>query len=415
MKANVANGNLLLHQSDLKVKGTGLDLNLGRYFNSLYNEHILDAGYNWTWDFGRGFTLDVSNPSTGVTLTGPTGFQAYFPSDGNGEFKDAPGLNATLYHMNDSSNNYFLTFHRTGEILGFNGTYGNLFNMQDKNHNTISFSYDSNGYLTQLTDTQGRTLTFGKGTTNQIITITDNTNRTVTTNYTWGDLTSIVNANGKTTSFTYDNSTDDRVATITDPLNHQTSFIYDSNGRVTKITDANNKTLTFTYNSGNTVVTDQNSHSTTYYYNSNLQVTKTTNALGYSTTQTYDATNYNVTQYGDALSDFSDFQFSTDGKNNLTQVSVGDTNTGGSNATVGPTTTFGYGGTGNNTYNPYTQTDPQGHTTNYAYDTNGNLLSAIDKQTNKGLTYPTIPMEQSPARRMPMATLPPMAMIPKAI
>ncbi|GCE13343.1 type IV secretion protein Rhs [Tengunoibacter tsumagoiensis] len=391
MKVNVASGNLLLHQDAVNIKGTGLDLNLGDYFNSLNNELIVDAGWNWNWSFGRGIALDVSNPNAGVTLAGPSGFHAYYPADGNGEFTDAPGLNATLYHFHDASNNYVLHFHQSGLTWNFNGTYGNLFSIQDKNGNLINADYDADGYSTQAVDSQGRTVLFEKGTTNlnanQLTKITDSTGRTAIYTYVWGDLTSIQNTNGKTTSFTYDNSTDDRVATITDPLNHQTSFIYAPDGKVTKITDANNKTITFTYNTGNTVVTDQNNHSTTYYYNSNLQVTKTTNALGYSTTNTYDATNYNVTQYGDALSDLSDFQFSTDGKNNLTQVSIGDTNTGGSNPTVGPTTHFGYGGTGNNTYNPFTQTDPQGHSTNYAYDTNGNLLSAIDQQTNKGLTY----------------------------
>jgi RHS repeat-associated protein len=239
-----------------------------------------------------------------------------------------------------------------------------------------------NGNLTSLQDTQGRTVTFTQNAAHQITTIKDSTGRTTTYAYSnpYLDLISLTNPNNEVTQFGYDSS--DRVTSITDPNGKQTLVSYSSTGQVTQITDANTGQTKFTYNSGNTVVTDANTHATTYTYNSQLQVTKTTDANNHSRTSTYDSTNYNVTQTGDALSDFSNFTFSSDGRNNVTSDTLG---VNGSES--GAKTTFGYPSSGNNLYSPLSQTDPSGNVTSFAYDTNGNLTSAKDNNTGHTLVY----------------------------
>jgi YD repeat-containing protein len=320
----------------------------------------------------------VSNPSQGVTLYGPSGFAAYFASDGNGGFKDAPGLNATIKM---SGGNYQLKFHHTELQWLFNGNYGTLYAIQDTNGNLIAFSYDGNGNLTSLTDTQGRAVTFTQNAAHQITAIKDSTGRITTYAYNSNvDLTSITNTNNGQTGFGYDSQ--DRVTSITDPNGKSTGITYTSSGQVATITDANNGVTRFTYNSGNTVVTDANGHATTYAYNSQLQVTGTTDALGHCSTSTYDATNYNVTQTGDPLSDFSNFVFSTDGHNNLLTDSEG-----ANGSDTGAKTTYTYPSSGNNMYHPTSQVDPQGNETDYTYDSNGNLLTTTYHKTGKTLTY----------------------------
>jgi len=187
-------------------------------------------------------------------------------------------------------------------------------------------------------------------------------------------FTSLTDASGAVTTFNYSGGD---LISITDPLGNTTQITYLNGDKVGTITDATGKgTITFTYNSGNTVVTDRNGNNTTYTYNQQLQVTKVTDPLGHNESTTYDA-NYDVSQYMDSLGDQTNFVFNT-GTNTLHSAADGNK----------ATTTFTYPTPGSqNQYYPLSQTDPQNNTTNYAYDSNGNLLSATNKTTNTGLTY----------------------------
>ena len=377
MKVNVATGNLLVHSSDLQVHGTGIDLSLDSYYNSktTYNYYTYEHGNNWTSNLCSTQYLDLSNPSSGITFFAASNSAVFFASGGNNTFVDAPGLNASLKANGDGS--YTLTYHQSGEKVIF-GSDSSVAKIVDKNNNTITCNYDYSHplkYTSSVTDTQGRTVTMAHNSNNQISQMQDSTGRTVGYGYdSSNNLQSITDVTQQKTSFGYNGSA---LTSIIDPLNHTTGISYNGSNQVTKITDATGQaTITFTYNNGNTVVTDQNGHSTTYSYNTLNQVTQTTDALGHSSTRKFDALNYNVTQYGDALLDTSVFSF--DSSNNLKTATDG----------AGAQTQFGYPAAGNsNQYYPLSQTDPQGNVSNYAYDSNGNILSAMDKKTNSGLTY----------------------------
>ena len=156
LQVNVANGNLVAHTSDLHLRGTGIDETLDGYYNSqasLSGDH----GNNWTFSYGHDVRLDLSNPSAGITLHGPSGYSAFFAPNGS-SYKDAPGLNATLVY-NSSNSTYTLTFHRSGEQWIF-GSNSHLAADKDKNGNSISYSYNSSHDLLSLTDSQGRVTSF---------------------------------------------------------------------------------------------------------------------------------------------------------------------------------------------------------------------------------------------------------------
>ena len=127
LKVNVANGNLLAHTSDLHLRGTGIDETLDGYYNAQAS-FSGDHGTNWNVSFGHDVRLDLSNPTQGITLHGPSGYSAFFAYT-NGSYTDAPGLNATLVKNGDGT--YTLTFHRTGEKWNF-GTNSHLASDQDK-------------------------------------------------------------------------------------------------------------------------------------------------------------------------------------------------------------------------------------------------------------------------------------------
>jgi YD repeat-containing protein len=388
LKVNVANGNLVAHMSNLHIKGTGIDESIEGYYNSQAS-FSRDLGNNWNFNQGHDVRLDISNPTAGITLYGPSGFSAFFAyNSSTGTWSDPPGLNATLVKNGDGT--YTLTFHRSGEKLVF-GTNSHLAAEKDKNGNTISYSYNSTHDLLSLTDSQARVTNFTHNTalgsshdpSGQITSLTDPAGRTV--HYTYNErgnpvnsLTSVTDLMGKTTTFDYSGGD---LTTITDPLGNVTTISYLTGDKVGTITDATKQgQLLFAYNSTNTVVTDCNGHNTTYYYDTNtshqFMIASVQDALGNSKTTNYDA-NFNVTQYGDALKDLSNFVFSSDGRNNLNSVADG----------TNATTSFTYASSGSNLYYPLTQKDPQGNQTNYTYDSNGNLTTAINTGSNKGLTY----------------------------
>ncbi|MFL5627424.1 MAG: RHS repeat-associated core domain-containing protein [Ktedonobacteraceae bacterium] len=344
-----------------------------------------DLGNDWNFNQGHDVRLDLSNPTAGITLHGPSGSSAFFAYNSTtGTYTDAPGLNATLVKNADGTST--LTFHRSGEKLTF-GTNSHLARDTDKNGNSLSYSYNSTHDLLSLTDSQGRVTTlthnsaYGSSSdpSGQILSLSDPAGRTV--QYHYGErgnlantLTSIIDVRGNTTSFDYSGSD---LTSITDPVGNVTTISYLTGDKVGTMTDATGAPITFAYTSGNTVVTDRNGHPTTYTYDPSLKVTAVKDALGHSKSTQFDA-NYNVTQYGDALNDFSTFVFSSDGRNNLNAIKDGN----------GAATSFTYPTSGtSNLFYPLTQTDPQGHQTTYAYDSNGNLKSAIDTSTAKGLTY----------------------------
>jgi RHS repeat-associated protein len=231
-------------------------------------------------------------------------------------------------------------------------------------HNTaLGSSHDPSGQITSLTDPAGRTVHY---------TYNERGNPV-------NSLTSVTDVMGKTTTFDYSGGD---LTTITDPLGNVTTISYLTGDKVGTITDATKQgQLLFAYNSTNTVVTDRNGHNTTYNYDTNtshqFMISSVKDALGNSKSTQYDA-NFNVNTYSDALSDTTTYSYSQDGKNNLNSVQDG----------TFATTKYTYPTSGtSNLYYPLTQTDPQGHQTNYAYDSNGNLTSAIDNSTQKGLKY----------------------------
>ncbi|MGH2515627.1 MAG: DUF6531 domain-containing protein, partial [Ktedonobacterales bacterium] len=146
---NVANGNLVLDATDLHIRGTGIDLNIQRFFNS-FSTSTGSVGKGWVLGTGSDVKLVIHSGS--ATFDGPGGYVATFTTNSSGAYQDAPGLNATLIHVSGNST-YTVTFHRSGECLVFNSV-GQLTTDSDRNGNQLAFAYDGSGRLTTITDTQ---------------------------------------------------------------------------------------------------------------------------------------------------------------------------------------------------------------------------------------------------------------------
>ncbi|HLG62351.1 MAG TPA: RHS repeat-associated core domain-containing protein [Ktedonosporobacter sp.] len=363
IKINVGNGNVVLHVTNLHIKGTLLDLSLESYYNSESGPSS-EIGPRWQLNTAADVNLGFNSDGT-VRFNGPTGNSALFAPDGNGGFVDPPGLDATLFKSGDANTPYHLRYHKTGERLEFNAG-GRLVRDEEQNGNGIDFTYDASHRVTTATDTQGRVVTFTYNTAGQLTTITDPSGRAVSYSYdSSGNLISSTDPAGNVTSYAYAPGTSN-IVQITDPLGNTTKLTYGgSGGQIRTLTDPTGAVTSFTFNSDDTtVVTDARGNKTTYLHDGSIRITKVTDALGHTQSTTY-TPDSNVASFTDPLSNVTTYSY--DVNNNMTTASW----------PTGAKYTYTYDNE-NLPFYPTTQTDPQGNKLSYTYNGNGDLTQVRD-------------------------------------
>lgn len=393
LQVNLGTGNAVLRANELSITGTGLNLDVVRYFNA--QDGMLGSfGRGWTMGTGTDVRV-VSNDNGSATFHGPSGFEVTFdaPAPGASTFV-APNEYSYADLERITGGGYKLTYDRSEEALHFDAS-GRVRKDVDRNGNTITFDYDGHR-LRSITDTQGRVLSvtyetcqpgWGYGdenhchggpgvrdaTTDRIARLTDATGRQWTYEYTpSGQLVRATDPTGAAVSYGYDDRGD--LVRITDPLRNDTSLTYDSAHRVLSVTEAANTrtpaTTRYGYSGDNTTKTDPNGHTTTYTVDEQGRITKTVDPLGNSVERTYDAKS-NVTQIKDALS--ASVKLTWDNEN-LTKIQAS-----GAEGAEGPTTSLKY----DDPAHPHAvteQTDPQQNTTSYQHDGPGNLTGVTTPQ-----------------------------------
>lgn len=396
LAVNVANGNLVVHATDLAIKGTGLDLHMDRFYNSLADAGGWHMGNGWNPSVGCDIRVDIDD-FDGLTLHLPDGYAVLFRSNGNGGWITPPGLDADLVKNGDGT--YTLTFHKNGEKFNFQ-TGGCLQNMKDQNGNTITMSY--NGSLASITDTQNRVtnFTYGNASFSDYITqISDPAGRTL--NYAYnanGDLTSYTDPNNKTTQYSY--NANDQLSQIIDPNGNTVNFTYGTTypyqltqiGYVNTACSGGSCNTSFGYNAGhgscdatvngdnvatNTVVTDANGHQTTDCVDNQGRVIQVLDAKGNKQSSSYTSDN-NVQTYADGANPNSPTSFTYDpSTNNLTKATE----------PTGANQTWGYRSVSQTDpqYYPDTYTDAQGNAYTYGYGSSNNLTSV--KNNGSGATW----------------------------
>ena len=387
---NVANGNLVLEERDLQIAGTGLDLALARYWNSQTRRET-DLGSGWS--FGTGDGVELKQLSDGdVRFFGPSGYAVRFNSQEGGSYSVPSALNATLTKRNQNPG-WELEFYESEERYVFDGQ-GRLIEDIDRNDQKISFAYDAAGRITRITDTQGRPVTFeyypesdpeAGGLIRAMTDVAgrrfeylyddrrliryitpDTTDSDVEYGYTQGRLTDIYDARAESggyhTAIRYD-GTSQRVASVTRAAAAdgsgpwRTRFAYDT-GDSDCTDDADPGK---TDDDESTTVTDPRGNVTTYCTDEKSRVTEIRDAMGHKVEKTYSAKS-NIETYSSTGGDYK-LEYSTvQGHERLALVK----------GPGGATTNIQYS---DPSARPSSVTDPQGNTTNYAYDGSGNLTS----------------------------------------
>jgi RHS repeat-associated protein len=362
---NVANGNLVVQNHDLAVRGTKLDLGVDHYYNSA-SSATFDTGSGWVFGTGADVGLDATSNGS-EQFEGSSGYRIAFAKNPDGSFVSPTGSDATLVKNGDAT--FTMTFHLSGERFNFT-TGGYLSSDVDMNNNRISFAYSSTAQLSSITDTQNRVTSFTYNAAGLVAQMTDSAGRTYLYGYdASGNLTTYTNAGNVILRFTYDAS--HRLTQINDALGDYTAFGYDAAGRVNSI-NRSGTTTRYTYNAGSTVSTDPNGHQTTYSYDSQGRVSQVTDPLGNRTQATYSA-NSNVTMFTDATG--KNTTFSYDGNSNLT-------------ATLSPTGASDLSAYSDSRH-PYvasSHTSAQANVSAFTYDSPGNVKTTQNALATQNLS-----------------------------
>jgi RHS repeat-associated protein len=394
LQTNVANGNLLLEENDLKIAGIGLDFGFSRYFNNLDVEGG-DGTLGFGWNESTGYDVWVQEYAGGsvVRLDGPSGWNEPFIKRADGSYKGPTGLNATLKKANGQ---FTVTFDRTQEKFHFPCSGCSIDWHRDRNDNQISFEYLAAGNkMSKITDTRGRATTFTYNGSGYVSTMTDSTGRVWQYGYTGNNLTSYTNPAGKVTQYAYDSN--ENLTQITDPRGNRTKLTYDAQYRVKTIKrvtgqDAGGNdvgpTTTYTYamspgancpseSFGETVLTDANGHDTTYCYDRELRVTRVKDARGKSRNSTW-TSNSDADVLTSAGAQATKFTYDSDNRQTTREQPAGTS--GG----TGLKETRGYSPTITDKSDPRyqlptTETDTQQNQLAYGYDGKGNVTSVASQ------------------------------------
>ncbi len=237
------------------------------------------------------------------------------------------------------------------------------------------------------------TTTYTYNSTGQLTSIADPNGATTTLSYTSGKLTSVTDSTGRSLTFAY--GTNGLVSSVTDPLSRTATYGYDGTGQLTSVTDPMSRVTSFTYDTGGAhlllTMTDPNGGVTTNVYDSGGRVTQQTDPAGRVTTYAYTGNNFSGT--GTTTVTDPDGNVETQDYANGTLTSLTE---GSSTWTYSDDpTSLGVSST----------TDPNSNTTTNTYDASGNLLSATDGDGNT-TTYAYNSFNEPTCLARPMAANP---------
>jgi RHS repeat-associated protein len=378
---NVANRGLTLLAADLRIKGTGMDLAIGRAYNMMYKTSDPRVGTGWQLTAGMGVRLQFSAGDSRLYVD-PTGGRHLFVRQDNGSFATPTAVDGKL--VEEANGEFKLSFDRTKESYRFNAD-GDLIKHEDKNGNAITYAYSAAGKLSSATDTQGRQVTVTYDAAGRVQKLTDSTARTWTYGYdTSGRLTTYTDPELKVTKYVYDQW--DNLIEVEDPRGKVTRFEYDAQGVTQAKRGYNRTTAAYVARTqfassgvaspctsaapesaaGKSTVTDPRGNVTTYCFDRELRVKKAIDAKGHQRSKEYTA-NSDVSKFTNgANGSVTNLGWDTT-KNNLSSVSQ----------QAGEQNSFAYTSAANPNF-PTQHTNPQGTTTLFAYSNEGNLQTTTN-------------------------------------
>ncbi|MDA4122765.1 MAG: hypothetical protein OK456_06250, partial [Thaumarchaeota archaeon] len=220
------NGLLGVSQTDVSISGRGLNLDIGRVYSEPYaflyssspyrydNYTLTNLGYGWSLNF----------PWMGTYELHLTDGQAFAYAWSGNVFQVNSGVN---FELVNNSGSYALSL-PNGTQYNFNSAK-QLTSITDKTgNNTISFSYGTNGYISQISDTISRTVTFSYNSNNTLASITSGEG-TVHYYYSGHNLSSVKDEVGRITRYYYGTGINNwLISEVLYPTGGKTTYAYGS-------------------------------------------------------------------------------------------------------------------------------------------------------------------------------------------
>ncbi|MEH2058174.1 MAG: putative Ig domain-containing protein [Nostoc sp.] len=300
---------------------------------------------------------------------------------------------------------------KEGIVYQIDAATGDLLTVTDTSGNTLTYT-DAD-----ITSSTGQKITFGRDAQGRIATVTDPAGKQIHYGYNaQGDLVSVTDREGNTTQMEYDQERKHYLDKIIDPLGKTgVRNEYGDDGRLKKMVDAAGASVQLAYDPSHSTetITDALDHPTTYEYDDRGNVVTEIDALGgiitrdydqdnnllkkvdpdgVSTTYTYDSkgnpltitdrdgnvTHITYNQYGETLNIISPTGLIVSSTYDKHGNLLSRTNTDGQ------TTTFSYDGFGR----LIKQTAPDNEVSTYTYDDFGNPTVFTDSRGNQAIaTY----------------------------
>ncbi len=198
---NAINGNMYLDEIDYSLPGIGESINLTRSYNSIIQSSGL-FGHGWSTQYEENITQIADH---GLRLGMPDGRAVYFgrPNTNVSTFTPATqDFSGSIVKNVDST--YTLNSH-DGRVRQFNAN-GKLLWQKDRNGNQTTLNYNTSGVLTGITDAYNRTLSF-----------------TVNSN---GFVSQVSDALGVVATYAYDTTTPNLLKTVTYNDGSKSKFEY---------------------------------------------------------------------------------------------------------------------------------------------------------------------------------------------
>jgi YD repeat-containing protein len=317
------------------------------------------------------YTWGVNGELIGTTITGTAGISS--TSRNFDAFGDVVQVYPITSRPADVTTN---TYDGLGQLTS--STLGSL-------NRTSSATYDAFGRTLTTTDAMGGVTTYAYDVAAGTLSVTTPDGVTMrTTKDAYGNIVSVTNGLGQVTSTTYD--ADGRPVSSTDAAGNTSSTVYDITGHALTTTDAAGHQIAYTYDADGRVLTRVVDPAglhllTTYQYDGQGRELSVTDAGGVLTTFTYDAVGHMLSQVSDAGPGgiHATSTYTYDGEGNVLTATVG------AGTAAARTTQYVY-----DSASPRrlvsTIVDPGvGHlnlTTQYTYDSQGNVLSVTDPNGN---------------------------------
>ncbi|MGA7966651.1 MAG: RHS repeat-associated core domain-containing protein, partial [Gammaproteobacteria bacterium] len=350
------------------------------------------------------FTYDASGDV--ATLTDAAGHETQFTAyDGNGNptaiiMPNGGGATLTYDPMQRIT-----SVDHDGSTTGFTyNTNGWLSELTLPNGETYTYGYDAAGWVTSITDAAGNEIVYARDGAGNITqrqvknaagTVTETQSRTYNA---LEQLATIVGSAGQTASYGYDGNGNvtaytnpdnkswgyaydvlNRLSTITRPDGNTVGYAYNSRGDITHVTDPRDLATNYTVNGFDetTQRVSPDTGTTSYTYDAAGNPTSRTDANGVTARYYYDALNrLTAISFGPSQNENAAFSYDqgTHGVGHLTGYSNGYDQTSLAYDVLGRVTseTSTIYATGNVTQSPSSGTAPS-FTVTYGYDAAGNL------------------------------------------